>query len=377
MKKKKQQQKATGMNPILLAVLALLSVVLGVNLFEEVGLVLDIPPRPTPIAVTGGNAATSNNWYEIYFTNPTCPPEDQREGGIDEIIAADLQQAQQQVDMAAYELNSTPITDALIELRKRGLTVRVVTDTDNADYTGIRRLRRNGISVVEDKRSGLMHNKFIVIDGRITWVGSMNFTTNDVYCNNNNTVRIENLTLAANYLAELAEMYDNRQFGPTSPSATPNERFTIQEVVVENYFAPESDLSGIIAAVIQEAQGEILFMAFSFTHNQIGEAMLARARAGVQVRGVFETLGSDTSFSYYPIMNAAALPNLQVRRDGNPRMMHHKVIIIDRQTVIFGSYNFTDNANRRNDENIVIVRDAQFAAYFVEEFETIWAEARQ
>lgn len=366
-------KKSKGLSSTVVIILTILSLIFGVNLFTELGLE-DAPGAAPATAVSSGER---DNWYQIYFTNPTCPPESQREGGIDEIIAADLRQAQQQVDMAAYELNSTPITDALIELRRRGLTVRVVTDTDNADYTGIRRLRRNGISVVEDKRSGLMHNKFIVIDGRITWVGSMNFTSNDVYCNNNNTVRIENPTLAANYLAELAEMYDDRQFGPTSANATPNERFTINGVVVENYFAPEKDLGQIIAAVIQEAQREILFMAFSFTQNQIGEAMFARLEAGVQIRGVFETLGSDTSFSYYPIMNAAALPNLQVRRDGNPRMMHHKVIIIDRQTVIFGSYNFTDNANRRNDENIVIVRDAKFAAYFVEEFETVWAEARQ
>jgi phosphatidylserine/phosphatidylglycerophosphate/cardiolipin synthase-like enzyme len=90
---------------------------------------------------------------------------------------------------------------------------------------------------------------------------------------------------------------------------------------------------------------------------------------------VFEQLGSDTSYSYYPVMEAANLPNLQVRTDGNSRMMHHKVLIIDRRIVVFGSYNFTDNANRRNDENIVIVHDPTFAGYFVEEFEAVWAEA--
>jgi len=74
-------------------------------------------------------------------------------------------------------------------------------------------------------------------------------------------------------------------------------------------------------------------------------------------------------------MDGVASANVQVRTDGNPHVMHHKVIIIDRQTVIFGSFNFSDSANRRNDENVLIVHDPAFANYFVEEFETVWQEA--
>ena len=173
------------------------------------------------------------------------------------------------------------------------------------------------------------------------------------------------------------EKYIDRAFGPTSPDNTPNEQLIIGGVPVENYFGPEKAIAPIIARAIARAQNEILFMAFSFTETQIGEAMLGRAEGGVAVRGVFEHVGSNTSFSYFPIKNDSGLTNVQVRTDGNPRVMHHKVIIIDRQTVIFGSFNFSDNANRRNDENILIVHDPVFASYFVEEFERVWAEARQ
>jgi phosphatidylserine/phosphatidylglycerophosphate/cardiolipin synthase-like enzyme len=74
-------------------------------------------------------------------------------------------------------------------------------------------------------------------------------------------------------------------------------------------------------------------------------------------------------------MSTAGLPNLTVRTDGNPRIMHHKVIIIDRETVIFGSFNFSEAANSRNDENILIVHDPIFTTFFVQEFETVWEEA--
>ncbi len=110
-------------------------------------------------------------WYEIFFTNPSCPPEAERVGGIDEIIAADLLQAQSSVDIAAFDLDARPIVEALIALESREIPVRVVTDDGGTDSSTTNRLRRNGISVVEDRRSAFMHNKFIVIDERVVWTG--------------------------------------------------------------------------------------------------------------------------------------------------------------------------------------------------------------
>ncbi len=327
-------------------------------------------------AVVVDDTAVAGEWYDLYFTNPTCPDEEDRVGGIDEIIADDLLTAQNQVDVAAFDLDAEPIVDALITLEERGVTVRVVTDEDNGNLSSINRLRRNGISVVEDKRSAIMHNKFIVVDGRYVWTGSMNFTTNGIYCNNNNMTRIDSPVLAANFLAEMAEMYDDNEFGPRSPVNTPNEILTIGGVQVENYFAPETELAPIIGDLVSQANDEILFMAFSFTNDIIGEPMIERAEAGVTVRGVFETTGSDTEYSYYGDFKEVGLPNIDVRQDGNPRIMHHKVIILDRETVIFGSFNFTANANDSNDEAIVIVHDPTFTNYFVEEFEAVWNEAQ-
>lgn len=348
------------------------------------GEIVNRVPPPEPVVAPGGGidagfgieeVATRDDWYEIYFTDPQCPPEEERIDGIDAIIAADLLAAEAGVDLAGFEIESPVIVDALIELEQRGLPVRVVTDTDYGDEFAVRRLRRNGISVVEDKNSALMHNKFIVIDGFITWTGSMNFTLNGAYCNNNNMVRFLAPELARNYRAEMDEMYDSRQFGPSSPPNTRYEKVSIHGVPVENYFAPETKVVPRILSEIGAAKEEILFLAFSFTHEDIGEAMIDRAEDGLIVRGVFETTGSESSYSYFDDMTAAGLPNLQVRQDGNPRIMHHKVIIIDRRLAIFGSFNFSRNANRFNDENIVFVHDPAFASYFVEEFEWVWQEA--
>lgn len=362
---------------LLVVVVGILSIFFGTDLLEEFGLsdVGNEPniqfPNPDPVSTPDEPA----DFYEIYFTNPTCPPEAERGGGIDEIVADSLRGAEVRADVAAYDLDSEPIVNALIELEERGIEVRVVTDEDNANLSSINRLRRNGISVVEDKRSGLMHNKFAVIDGRFTWVGSMNFTTNGAYCNNNNLVLFESPRLAANYTAEMDEMYNDRIFGPDSPENTPNEQLTIQGVRIENYFGPEKDIAPTIARTVARAQEAILFMAFSFTDERVGEAILGRADAGVAVQGVFETTGSETQYSYYPAMRDAGIPNLTVRQDNNSFIMHHKVIIIDWETVIFGSFNFSESANRRNDENVLIVQDPTFASFFIEEFSAVWEES--
>jgi phosphatidylserine/phosphatidylglycerophosphate/cardiolipin synthase-like enzyme len=52
--------------------------------------------------------------------------------------------------------------------------------------------------------------------------------------------------------------------------------------------------------------------------------------------------------------------------------MHHKVMILDGKTVITGSYNFTDSAETRNDEDLLILHSAWLAGEFEREFRSIF-----
>ena len=67
---------------------------------------------------------------------------------------------------------------------------------------------------------------------------------------------------------------------------------------------------------------------------------------------------------------------LDVYQDGNPYVMHHKVFVLDGKTTIFGSFNFSDGADRDNDENALIVDDPGFAARYLEEVDRMLALAR-
>ena len=110
-------------------------------------------------------------------------------------------------------------------------------------------------------------------------------------------------------------------------------------------------------------------MAFAFTHDALGGAMRDRFKSGIDVRGVFEKRQADNRYSEYEAMKAAGLPVIMDKSRGT---MHHKVIVIDGETVITGSYNFSKNAEERNSENLLIIKgNREIAAAYLAEFEKI------
>ena len=332
---------------------------------------------PTPvgkIATTPAPASTpvAGAPYTVYFTQPVYPDAPtSRQGGLDERLTEFLRTARTSIDVAIYDLDLANVGEAMLDAHRRGARVRLVVDTDNLEHESVRALRDAGVPVVEDRRGAIMHHKFAVVDNEAVWTGSSNFTLFDTYRYNNNGVLWRDRRLAANYTATFEKMFAG-QFGPTKPKGIPYPTITIGDIRVESHFASETDPTPAIVERVKGAQRSITFMAFSFTHDDIGQAMLARGRQGVRVRGVFERTGSETQFSEFGPFRDAGFDVLQ---DGNPYLMHHKVIVIDERTVIFGSFNFSANAANSNDENLLIVDDADLARLFLEEFERVYATA--
>jgi phosphatidylserine/phosphatidylglycerophosphate/cardiolipin synthase-like enzyme len=166
----------------------------------------------------------------------------------------------------------------------------------------------------------------------------------------------------------------NGEFGPKSSSTVNEQSVTVDGTPVQILFAAEDEVASLLAPMLEQAQSSIRFMAFSFTHDEMGAAVLDRAKAGVDVMGIFETRGSETEYSEMPALYCAKVP---VRQDGNPRTFHHKVFVIDEKTVVTGSFNFSDNADSSNDENVVIITNSDIAAQYLQEFERRWAEAKE
>ncbi len=329
----------------------------------------------TPIQIAQGFGAKKGFW-EVYFNAPTGSRDASTyTGGIDQVLAADLAGVTQTLDIAAYEFNDPALTTAVLAAKGRGVRVRVVTDDDagiNDADTTLHQLEQAGIPIVNDDRSALMHNKFMILDSATVWTGSWNYTVNGTYRNNNNALVLHSQPAVQDYQAEFNEMFIDGKFGPTSPLNTPRETFTQDGVPIGIYFASEEDVKSKVDAALQTATHSIRFLTFSFTLDDVGQVLLDKASAGVDVSGIFETTGSQTQFSELTPLFCAGLP---VRQDGNPFVLHDKVFIVDNATVLTGSFNYSASANDSNDENLVIITDPDLAQQYTAEFDRRWAEA--
>ncbi len=278
--------------------------------------------------------------------------------------------AQTSIDIAMYNLNLREVEQALRNAHRRGVAVRLVVESDALDGWVPRSLKSSGIPVVSDGRESLMHNKFMVIDSRQVWTGSLNLTDNGVIEDRNNLVKVDSPAIAEYYTQEFEEMFTTGEFGNNSPQGSPEDgRFKAGGIPVEVYFSPDDGVMDILLEEVGSAREEIVFLGYSFTSDPLAQALVEKARQGVRVMGVFDSdmVIANTGSDYEWLLDAG----LPVCRDGEAGLMHHKVIVIDRQVVITGSYNFTSSAERFNDENVLILHDPHLAEMYLVEFTDI------
>jgi|WetSurMetagenome_2_1015567.scaffolds.fasta_scaffold19037_4 phosphatidylserine/phosphatidylglycerophosphate/cardiolipin synthase-like enzyme len=326
-------------------------------------------PAQTITAVPSDN----NTWYKVYFTNPKIPFDGQYSDGIAQYLIQQIDASQTSIDVAVYEFSLEDVAQALIRAKDRGVDVRVVYDNEFADPDPqIGEVKAAGIPAVPDNRKAFMHNKFFVFDDDCIWTGSFNISVNAANKNNENALYFCSPEAADNYDTEFNEMFVDKEFGSSSPSDTPYPIFTVDGIKIENYFASEDHVMAKVIAAVSQAQNSIHFMTYSFTDDDLGQEMITKAAEGVKVEGIFETVGANTQYSE---CNPLLKDGLDVRLDGNPATFHHKVIIIDDQTVILGSFNFTSNADTQNDENLLIVHDPSLASAYEQQYQLMKSQA--
>ena len=331
------------------------------------------PLTREPTSRTATFPPPASTWVQVFFTSPHDFTGDYR-GGVDTPIVASLDAARFTIDVACLEINLYSISRALIRAADRGVKVRVVVDSTYVQTRALSDLEQAGIPVLGDRREGLMHDKFVVVDGALVWTGSMNLTTSDTYRNNNNLLRIESAELAQAYQREFDEMFVDDMFGPESPRGWPAPRIEFGASWAEVYFAPDDAPAERLLQVLEGAQHSIRFMAFSLTSEAVADTLIHQARQGVEVAGVMEeSQVRSNANGKYDLLRAAGI---DVHLDGNPRNMHHKVIIVDDEFVITGSYNFSYNAENVNDENMLILHDRELARLYLEEFDRVWRQAQ-
>lgn len=281
-------------------------------------------------------------------------------------------------------------------------------------------LKDAGIPVIDDtadgsKGSGLMHHKFAVIDGKTVIVTSANFTTSDIHGDFKTAASRDNannlLKIASPKLAQIFTQEFNIMWGD-GPGGKPDSKFGIkkpfrqvQKVRVGNatvavQFSPtsatlpwEQSVNSLINRTLAKAKKSVNLALFVFSAQRLSNTLELESRRGVAVRALI-----DPNFIYRPYSEGLDMMGATFMQDcggleadnrpwkkplttvGVPLLpmgdrLHHKFGVIDGNTVLTGSHNWSEAANHGNDETLLAIDSPTVGAHFEREFDRLYKGA--
>lgn len=136
-----------------------------------------------------------------------------------------------------------------------------------------------------------------------------------------------------------------------APAATPG-------IPVEVYFSPKGGCTEAAVAEINRATTNIFVQAYSFTSAPIAKALVDARQRGVQIVVILDKSQLTEKYSETDFFWNSGVTTLI---DDKHAIAHNKVMVIDGQTVITGSFNFTKAAEENNAENMLIIRSQDLA----------------
>ena len=301
---------------------------------------------------------------------------------MNDTIKAYIDKAQHTLDIAIYNHSDALITTAINDAYNRGVAVRYLTCGSTASLAlgdldpNIQVLERLG-------GSGIMHNKFVVIDADITnssWVitGATNWTSGQLFDDYNNLLIVQDQSIARTYELEFNEMWgsdslqpnaNNALFGSNKKDNTPHH-FLVNGDAMEVYFSPSDNTTNKLIDAFQTVDDELNFALLVFTQNNLGWALENLHNNGMIVQGIIEQINT-TGSEYQYLIDAG----IDVRsHTGVPNIMHHKYAIIDQSLassnplLITGSHNWSAAAENNNDENTIFYYNQNIANQYYQEF---------
>jgi phosphatidylserine/phosphatidylglycerophosphate/cardiolipin synthase-like enzyme len=139
---------------------------------------------------------------------------------------------------------------------------------------------------------------------------------------------------------------------------------------VQVYFSPHGGATEAVVNALNQATDSVLVQAYSFTSAPIAEALLAAHRRGVNVQVILDKSQRTEKYSEADFLSNNQIPTAI---DAAHSIAHNKVIIIDSNIVLTGSFNFTKAAEENNAENLLVLNDPDLAKSYAEN----WRAHRQ
>ena len=145
------------------------------------------------------------------------------------------------------------------------------------------------------------------------------------------------------------------------PWATPYAHEVLLNTVADVYFSPKGGCTEAIVSEINRAKSEILVQAYSFTSKKIAKALIDTHTRGITVQIILDKSQRTARHSAAAYSSRNGIPTFIDRAHA---IAHNKIMIIDKLTVMTGSFNFTKAAEEGNAENLLIVRSSALAQFY-------------
>jgi len=144
------------------------------------------------------------------------------------------------------------------------------------------------------------------------------------------------------------------------------------DVAYAEAFSPGRGATQLVVRTIQSAKRQIHMAVYTFTSYDIADALVAAAKHGVEV-SVVADYGENSNNRF---IQQLAQNGVHVELDGNYAIMHNKFMVVDGAIVQLGSFNYTQAAEKRNAENVLVLVEPKIAAGYEAEWERMWNESR-
>ncbi len=293
-------------------------------------------------------------------------------------ILSNINSAKNTIDIAIYGYSSTPLIEKAIKnATARGVKIRLVYDSDTKgrniypDTFGFIKLIPNHVSDKESQEAqSTMHNKFFVFDGKTVITGSANLSHTDMSgFNSNSIIVIDSEEVAKFYTNEFEQMYR----GKYHRSKYHNDKLSVSDKSSGNikvFFSPQDKaITNGVLPLIKGAKKYIYIPAFVITEKRITEELINAHKRSVDVKVIADALNTSTKHSKHKELRNAGIP---LKAENYAGKMHSKTMIIDDEYLIIGSMNFSNSGENRNDENMIILKDENAAAFYKKFFVYQW-----
>lgn len=333
----------------------------------------------TVLCLITGHAYPADEPWKAYF-GPTAAT---KKTGLYYNLIRFIDSAETSLYGSIHELDFVAIAERFAAKAEAGVEVVLVFEErwweSQKTLASRAALEASSVRIVLDsKKSGLMHNKFLIADHQRVWTGSANFTSTGLFYNPNSGLWLEDPKIAANFISEFEEMLEGR-FGKLASGAsnTPYPKLRFGNRILWTDFSPEDNPLAPMIRAIDAAQRDIAVACFVFSSQPIAEALLRAHERGIRVRVLlddqYQSPAATARWGYVPY-DRLVEAGVTVHYDAFPSKVHHKFVIIDQLLTITGSFNLSDNAVNNNDENVVFILDRDLALVFHGEFERLWQE---